>query len=108
MARKPYRKARRLAADRRYETLFSDPASAPVAPPLVAEDRVLYALANCQIALSKAGSIGLSLISLRKSLEAGSPDGLLSPSDADNLLNVCQVLGFAEPLVRFVMGEANL
>lgn len=108
MTRRAYRNARRIQADRRYETLFSDPASAPAHPPLIATDRMLYALANCQIVFSRAGSIGLSLISLRKSLEAGSPDGLLSPSDADNLLNVCQVLGFAEPLVRFVMGGKNL
>jgi len=61
-----------------------------------------------RIVLNRAGSIALSLISLRKELETTSADGCLSAHAADNLLNVCQTLGFAEPLVRFVLGEANL
>jgi hypothetical protein len=60
-----------------------------------------------RIVLNRAGSIALSLISLRKELEIRS-GGELSDLAADNLLNVCQVLGFAEPMIRFVLGEANL
>ncbi len=59
-----------------------------------------------RIVLNRAGSIALSLISLRKELEE--KGGTLSARAADNLLNVCQTLGFAESMVNFVLGEANL